>query len=134
MAYLVHQGDGETDAAFHFTVPTPLQRARRSKTAAYKTRPQRPNRKAKARKRNWPMDEGEKGGGLQIEPWGSKKSETRLRLPMCVCVCAKLTGMEMRPAGGAFGCVPKGVWVRDRSLCLVLERHRVAGRVAGRVR
>ncbi|KAF3058873.1 hypothetical protein CFAM422_011829 [Trichoderma lentiforme] len=57
MAYLVHQGDGETDAAFHFTVPTPLQRARRSKTAAYKTVP-RPKQNSEKKKRNWLMGEG----------------------------------------------------------------------------
>jgi hypothetical protein len=79
------------------------------------------------------MDEGERRGvanrALGKQKVGNEAEAANVRLRLC-----KADGMEMRPAGGAFGCVPKGVWVRDRLSCLVLERHRVAGCVAGRVR
>lgn len=71
MAYLVHQGDGETDAAFHFTVSTPLQRARRSKTAAYKNRPQA-KQKSESEEKKLANGRGGKAGGCKSSLWEAK--------------------------------------------------------------
>lgn len=60
--------------------------------------------------------------GVQIEPWkhvGNEAEAVNVRL----CLCK----------GDGMRCGRRSLF-GDRPLCLVLERHRVAGRVAERVR